>query len=219
MCGASDKKNNNRKASSSSSCTTSFSSSYSPSTDGLTYHHGFANHLESEAYPGALPQGRNNPRLVPHGLYTEQISGTAFTAPRNENRRTWLYRAQPSVSGTSNPFYACDGSSSSDNSDDDTPLPETFGGADWSHDMKLDPNPMRWGATPLLQQQQQLETSNDVKVNFIQGMHTLLGSGDPTCKSGIGIYVYAFNSSMSGNDDSCDVEDLHMYNSDGGEKR
>ena len=115
MCGASDKKNNNRKAS--SSCT-SFSSSYSSSTDGLTYHHGFANHLESEAYPGALPQGRNNPRLVPHGLYTEQISGTAFTAPRNENRRTWLYRAQPSVSGTSNPFYACAGSSS-DNSDDD----------------------------------------------------------------------------------------------------
>lgn len=243
MCGASDK--NNKKAS--SSCTTSFSSSYSSSTDGLTYHHGFANHLESEAYPGALPQGRNNPRLVPHGLYTEQISGTAFTAPRNENRRTWLYRAQPSVSGTSNPFYACGGSISDDSDNDDNtpgvglvgkvvvglgemvvggvvggqskkklsspPLPETFGGADWSNDMKLDPNPMRWDATPLQQRQHQQ------KVNFIQGMHTLLGSGDPTCKSGIGIYVYAFNSSMSGNDDSCDVEDLHMYNSDGGEKR
>lgn len=172
----------------------------------LTYHHGFSNHFESQAYPGALPQGRNNPRLVPHGLYTEQISGTAFTAPRHVNRRTWLYRTQPSVSGTSNSFHACGGGTSSSSS-----LPESFGGADWLHDMKLDPNPMRWGATPL-----QLESPSQERVNFIQGMHTLLGSGDPTCKSGIGIYVYAFNSSMSGN--GSDDEDLHMYNSDGGER-
>ncbi len=173
------------------------------SKEELIYHHGFGNHFESEAYPGALPVGRNNPRIVPLGLYTEQLSGTAFTAPRNENRRTWLYRAQPSVSGTSNSFCACGG-------DGDTvsqSLPETFGGADWSKDMKLDPNPMRWGATPL---------QPGKRVNFIQGMHTLLGSGDATCKSGIGIYVYAFNTNMSGG--ASDGEDLHMYNSDGGER-
>lgn len=41
--------------------------------------------------------GRNTPRLVPHNLYTEQLSGNAFTAPRSENRRTCLYRIQPSV--------------------------------------------------------------------------------------------------------------------------
>jgi homogentisate 1,2-dioxygenase len=170
------------------------------SEEELTYHHGFGNHFESQAFPGALPQGRNNPRIVPLGLYTEQISGTAFTAPRNENRRTWLYRAQPSVSGTSNSFYACGGGTASS-------LPETFGGADWSKDMRLDPNPMRWGATPL---------QPNERVNFIQGMHTLLGSGDPTCKSGIGVYVYAFNTDMSGS--ASDDEDLHMYNSDGGER-
>lgn len=28
----------------------------------------------------------------PLGLYAEQISGTAFTAPRKENLRTWMYR-------------------------------------------------------------------------------------------------------------------------------
>eukprot|EP00986_Skeletonema_menzelii_P018843 scaffold26732_cov145-Skeletonema_menzelii.AAC.9 len=165
----------------------------------LTYHHGFGNHFESEAYPGALPQGRNNPRIVPLGLYTEQLSGTAFTAPRNENRRTWLYRAQPSVSGTSNSFSECRSGDTASPS-----LPQMFGGADWSTDMKLDPNPMRWGATPL---------RSGERVNFIQGMHTLLGSGDAACKSGIGIYVYAFNTDMSGSDS--DGEDLHMYNSDG----
>ena len=168
----------------------------------LTYHHGFGNHFESEAYPGALPQGRNNPRIVPLGLYTEQLSGTAFTAPRNENRRTWLYRAQPSVSGTSNSFSVCRSGDTSSPSP-----PQMFGGADWSTDMKLDPNPMRWGATPL---------RSGERANFIQGMHTLLGSGDAACKSGIGIYVYAFNTDMSGSDS--DGEDLHMYNSDGGER-
>jgi len=30
-------------------------------------------------------------------LYAEQLSGTAFTAPRVVNRRTWLYRMRPSV--------------------------------------------------------------------------------------------------------------------------
>ena len=175
------------------------------SKEELAYHHGFGNHFESEAYPGALPQGRNNPRIVPLGLYTEQLSGTAFTAPRNENRRTWLYRAQPSVSGTSNSFYACGGSDGTVSSSPSS-IPEIFGGADWSTDMKLDPNPMRWGATPLRPGQ---------RVNFIQGVHTLLGSGDATCKSGIGIYVYAFNTNMSGS--ASGGEDLHMYNSDGGE--
>ena len=174
---------------------------HSSSPSELTYLHGFGNHFESEAVSGALVQGRNNPRIVPLGLYTEQISGTAFTAPRNENRRTWLYRAQPSVSGTSNAFSACGVG------DTRLSLPESFGGADWSKDMKLDPNPMRWGTTPF---------QSDESVNFIQGVHTMLGSGDAACKSGIGIYVYAFNTNMSGS--ASNDEDLHMYNSDGGER-
>jgi len=46
---------------------------------------------------GALPIGQNNPQRPPHGLYAEQLSGTAFTAPRATNRRTWMYRIRPSV--------------------------------------------------------------------------------------------------------------------------
>lgn len=58
---------------------------------------GLHNHHSSEAVPGALPIGRNSPQKPAFGLYAEQLSGTAFTAPRAENRRSWLYRLRPSA--------------------------------------------------------------------------------------------------------------------------
>src|SRR5277367_1017212 len=58
---------------------------------------GFGSYFETEAVPGALPVGRNSPQKVPYGLYAEQLSGTAFTAPRHQNRRSWLYRMRPSA--------------------------------------------------------------------------------------------------------------------------
>ena len=58
---------------------------------------GFGNHVSTEAVAGALPVGRNSPQRVPFGLYAEQLSGTAFTAPRGENRRSWLYRIRPAA--------------------------------------------------------------------------------------------------------------------------
>lgn len=134
--------------------------------DGLVYQTGFGNSFESEALPKSLPRGRNNPRKVPFGLYTEQLSGTAFTAPRHDNRRTWLYRIQPSVVGShatlefSIFFGNCD--------------PSTF---------QLDPNPMRWKPMPL--------EEGDTK-NFVTGMKTLMASGSPLTKDGLAISMYAF---------------------------
>ncbi len=61
------------------------------------YLSGFANEHASEALAGGLPEGQNAPQRHPLGLYTEQISGTPFTAPRAENRRSWLYRIRPSA--------------------------------------------------------------------------------------------------------------------------
>ena len=61
------------------------------------YCSGFGNDFETEALPGALPQGRNSPQKCPYKLYAEQLSGTAFTAPRGQNERTWCYRIRPSV--------------------------------------------------------------------------------------------------------------------------
>ncbi len=63
----------------------------------VQYQSGFGNEFATEAVPGALPQGQNSPQRPPLGLYAEGLSGTAFTAPRAANRRTWLYRIRPSA--------------------------------------------------------------------------------------------------------------------------
>src|SRR6476646_4543538 len=61
------------------------------------YQSGFGNHFANEALQGALPVGRNSPQRCAYGLYVEQFSGTAFTAPRHANRRSWLYRIRPAA--------------------------------------------------------------------------------------------------------------------------
>ena len=61
------------------------------------YQSGFGSEFATEALEGALPVGRNSPQRPPYGLYAEQLSGTAFTAPRHSNRRAWLYRIRPAV--------------------------------------------------------------------------------------------------------------------------
>ena len=58
---------------------------------------GFGNHVATEVVRGALPIGRNSPQRAPFGLYAEQLSGSAFTAPRSENKRSWLYRLRPTA--------------------------------------------------------------------------------------------------------------------------
>ncbi|HNV85290.1 MAG TPA: homogentisate 1,2-dioxygenase, partial [Arenimonas sp.] len=63
----------------------------------LKYQSGFGNEFATEAVAGALPEGRNSPQKVAHGLYAEQISGTAFTAPRHQNLRSWFYRIRPAA--------------------------------------------------------------------------------------------------------------------------
>ena len=67
------------------------------SVETLAYQSGFGNSVATEALPGALPVGRNSPQRAPYGLYAEQLSGTAFTAPRADNQRSWLYRIRPSA--------------------------------------------------------------------------------------------------------------------------
>lgn len=71
---------------------------------GLTkYMTGFGNEFATEAVPRALPIGMNSPQRPPLGLYAEQFSTTAFTVPRAQARRTWMYRIRPSASQTA-PF-------------------------------------------------------------------------------------------------------------------
>ena len=136
----------------------------------LRYFSGFGNHFASEALPGALPQGRNSPQRCAYGLYAEQFSGTAFTAPRHANRRTWLYRIRPAaVHGAFEPLPA--GLLSSD-----------FGAA------PVGPNQLRWSAPPIPQ----------APTDFIAGLATLGGNGTPDAQAGCGIHWYSANRSMQG---------------------
>ena len=96
----------------------------------LAYQSGFGNEFATEALPGTLPQGRNSPQRVTHGLYAEQLSGTAFTAPRHSNRRTWFYRIRPAA--LHGAFEL---------------LPET-GFHNRFAELPADPNQLRWSPLP-----------------------------------------------------------------------
>lgn len=130
---------------------------------------GFGNQHQSEAVAGALPHGRNSPQRVAHGLYAEQLSGTAFTQPRADNLRSWLYRIRPSAN---HPAYR--------RIDDGALATAPIDGV-------LDPNRMRWDPLPL----------PDSPTDFVAGLHTVGGNGDATGRCGIGIHRYAANASMT----------------------
>ncbi|SFI95514.1 homogentisate 1,2-dioxygenase [Sphingomonas sp. NFR04] len=134
-----------------------------------TYFPGFGNHVSTEAVPGALPIGRNSPQRPPYGLYAEQLSGTAFTAPRAENRRSWLYRLRPSAEHP--PYRPYDGA-------------PRF----WPHTplKPLAPNRLRWDPIP----------APAAPVDWIDGMETMLATRDPADLEGVVVHRYAANRDM-----------------------
>jgi homogentisate 1,2-dioxygenase len=133
------------------------------------YQSGFANEFATEALPGALPQGRNSPQRVAYGLYAEQLSGTAFTAPRGHNRRSWLYRIRPAA--VHQPF---------------TPLPSHRLVANFHDVPPTPPNQLRWDALPM-----PVEATD-----FIDGWVTMAGNGAAETMTGCAIHLYAANRSM-----------------------
>jgi homogentisate 1,2-dioxygenase len=132
------------------------------------YQSGFGNTFASEALAGALPVGRNSPQRCPYGLYAEQLSGTAFTAPRADNRRTWLYRIRPSA--MHEPFARIE----------DGRIVSTF------DDVEATPNQLRWNPLPI----------PDEPTDFVDGLVTMAGSGGPLAQTGAAVHVYAANRSM-----------------------
>jgi len=189
---------------------------------GIRYLHGFGNTFESECVVGALPRGRNTPRRVPCGLYTEQLSGTAFTSPRATNRRTWLYRIQPSVV-VGKAAAATSSSSSSSGNNNRRP----FGGVHYS-ECQAQVDPLRWNPMPLTApvsppandgNDNEAADAAKVDVDFVDGARLVCAAGDPGTKNGIAIYLYACNASMDNNDardgSNSGKSPRHMYNADG----
>ena len=136
----------------------------------LDYVSGFGNHVATECVTGALPLGRNSPQHVPFGLYAEQLSGTAFTAPRAENKRSWLYRLRPTANHTAFKPYTRASLARS------APFGET----------PPSPNRMRWNPLPLPAE----------PVDFLDSLATYCGNGDVGTGVGIAVHGYACNISM-----------------------
>ena len=133
------------------------------------YQSGFGNEFATEAVAGALPQGQNSPQRAPLGLYAEQLSGTAFTAPRAQNRRSWLYRIRPSSQHP--PFARMLNSRIISDFHAMPPTP---------------PNQLRWDPLPL----------PTVPTDFVDGLVTMAGNGSAETMNGCAIHVYAANASM-----------------------
>ena len=130
---------------------------------------GFGGHFETEAVDGALPKGRNSPQRPPYGLYAEQLSGTAFTMPRHENRRSWLYRMRPTADHP--PFARYEGASLFAPGTVDDPLP---------------PNRLRWDPPADLPKD----------ADFVDGMVTMLANRDPADLEGVAVHLYHASKSM-----------------------
>ena len=134
----------------------------------LRYQTGFGNQHSSEALPGALPIGRNSPQHAPLGLYAELLSGSAFTASRAENHRTWLYRRQPSVVvGGYRPM-----------------APSLWKSGNTAGEA-VSPDPRRWAPIPF-----------DGESDFVDGLRTLVVNGDPATQTGMGAHVYLVTKAM-----------------------
>jgi homogentisate 1,2-dioxygenase len=136
------------------------------------YMPGFGNDFETEALPGALPQGQNSPQKCAYGLYAEQLSGTPFTAPRGQNERTWCYRIRPSVRHTGR-FQ-------------ETPVPH------WRSAPDIVPGVVslgqfRWDPVPMPKE----------PATFVTGMRTMSTAGDVNTQVGLAIHAYAANADMT----------------------
>ena len=131
---------------------------------------GFGNHVSTEAVAGALPIGRKSPQRVPFGLYAEQLSGTAFTAPRHDNRRSWLYRLRPSANHAAYRAY---------------PGAAALRSAPFA-EVVPSPNRLRWDPLPIPAE----------PTDFVDGLVTYGGNGDVGAATGVGIHLYAANRSM-----------------------
>ena len=118
-----------------------------------------------------MPIAQNSPQKAPYGLYAEKLSGTAFTAPRHENKQTWVYRIIPAAAHEN--FIPEEQDSYHTRMTTET------------HKLHHIPNQLRWNPFDL-----------DEKVDWVHGLHLVAGAGDPTLKQGLGILLYAAGKDM-----------------------
>jgi homogentisate 1,2-dioxygenase len=136
----------------------------------LKYQTGFGNTFSTEAARGALPIGLNSPQRPPRGLYPEVLSFTAFTAPRAENLSTWVYRLRPAAM---QPAY--------------TRMQNGLLRSGPFTEVETPPNRLRWNPLPVPEK----------PTDFVDGLATIAGSGDPAGQTGVAVHIYRANRSMT----------------------
>ena len=134
--------------------------------EALGHQSGLGSTHESEALPDALPKRQNMPHPAPYGLLIECVNGTPFTVKSAENSRVFMYRIRASFSH-----------------DELVELPAARFCAELG---AVDPNRRRWQPMPI----------PDAPTDFLDGLVTLGGTGDPTAGPGFQVHLYAANSDM-----------------------
>ena len=172
-------KSEEKESSSSSSSDTSV---VKMDDDEYQYMYGFGGGHSSEALKGALPKYQNSPKKCNFNLYAEQINGTSFTSPRAKNQFAWFYRIQPSA--VHMPFKPA-------------PKENPLLVGDFSQCI-ADPNQIRWNPFPL--------PPKEKKVDFVQGLATLMGAGSAETKTGLAIHIYTCNTSMTYKKSFCNAD-------------
>jgi hypothetical protein len=115
--------------------------------------------------------GHEQPQKCNYGLYGEQLSGTAFTAPSHQNERTWCYRIRPSVKH-SRRFQKID-------------LPYWKSRAARGPDV-ISLGQYRWDPVP----------HSDEPLTWLTGMRTMTTAGDVNTQVGMASHIYLVTASM-----------------------
>jgi homogentisate 1,2-dioxygenase len=143
---------------------------HNDSKQDVAYLSGFGNEFATEAIAGALPHGQNSPQRAQFGLYAEQVSGSAFTAPRDHNLRAWQYRLRPSA--------------------EHSPYKRIASGSIRTapcHEAVTPPDRLRWNAFDIPTQ----------PTDFVNGLTTIATNGDAHLQRGLAVHIYAANQSMT----------------------
>lgn len=144
--------------------------------DPYIYQTGFGNRFASEALPGVLPQACNTPQNCKYDLFSEQLNGTPFVSPRSSLLNAWFYRIRPSV--VHGPFKQ---------QPEQQDLEAVFSPV--NQNVSFTPQDYGWSKFPL-------PRPEDGEVDFVDGLKTIAGHGDPSLKEGVAVHVYLANTSM-----------------------
>lgn len=124
--------------------------------------------------PGVLPIGQNTPRRIKYDLVSESLNGTGFISSRATVKNVWLYRIYPTVAHEA--------------------LEELAANPDL--EANFSPSNPLVHTTPVRLTFKPYQLSPRAAVDFIDGIKSIAGSGEPTENEGLAIHVYACNKDM-----------------------